>query len=76
MHMFIAQFFKKNPLEAFSTFQEDLIMVQVDKLTKDKEEYIMYVFFIAHAAFVCGPIFKDKFSRNICIVSGSHQMVL
>ena len=26
----------------------------------------------AHAAFVCSPIFRDKFIRNICIVSGSH----
>ena len=74
MHMFKAQFFKTNPMEVFSTFQEDLIMVLVDKLTKYMEEYIMYVLkcFKAHAAFVCSPIFKEKFSRNICIVSGSH----
>jgi hypothetical protein len=41
MHMFMAQIFKTNPIEAFSKLHEVLFMVQVDTLIKDKEGYII-----------------------------------
>ena len=56
-------------MEVFSKVQEVIFMVQVDKLTKDKEEHIIYVlrFFRAHAAFTRSQIFKHNFNRDICI---------
>ena len=53
--MFPDQFFNGNAMEVFLNVQEVIFMVQVDELTKDKEEHIMYVlrFFKAHSAFDC-----------------------
>ena len=60
--MFPDQFFNGNAMEVFLNVQEVIFMVQVDELTKDKEEHIMYVLSLyrAHAVIACSPIFKDK----------------
>ena len=48
--MFPDQFVNGNAMEVFLNVQEVIFMVQLDELTKDKEEHIMYVlrFFKAH----------------------------
>ena len=41
MYMLLAYFFEPNQMETFREFNEVIFRVQMDKLMKDKGEYIM-----------------------------------
>ena len=41
MNMFLDQFFDAKPLKLFSKFHEFIFMVQMNRFSKDKEEFII-----------------------------------
>ena len=51
-------------MEAFTEFYEIILRVHIDKLTKEKREYIMYVYKVQDIH-VSTLFFKEKFNRNI-----------
>ena len=62
-------------MEAFAKSHEVIVRVQVDKLTKEKREYIMsfnhrQMLLITH---VNSPIFRAKSNGSICKIPQSHR---
>ena len=74
MNKFILSFFKPNPMEVFSTYQDIIFMEQVDMLSKEKEMFIMQLMdqIIWYDAYVYTLNFRAKSNGSIFYIQGYH----